>query len=90
MMDSGGFGELQVDYPVEVHFRVIACATAETDAGILAAAEALGLGGCLTPGNESAGGKYHTFNLSLLVESAERMREIDRAFRAVPGVKMVL
>ncbi|MCC5844495.1 MAG: DUF493 domain-containing protein [Verrucomicrobia bacterium] len=89
-MNICGFGDAELEFPVEVHFRVIAFADAGTDAGVRAAAERLGLGGDLTVGNESAGGKYHTFNLTLMVESAERMAEIDRAFRAVPGVKMVL
>jgi putative lipoic acid-binding regulatory protein len=89
-MNFCGFGDAELAFPVEVHFRVIAFADAGTEAEVRAAAEHLGLGGALTPGNVSAGGKYHTFNLTVTVESAERMGEIDRAFRAVPGVKMVL
>jgi len=89
-MNFCGFGDAELAFPVEVHFRVIAFADAGTEAEVQAAAEHLGLGGALTPGNVSAGGTYHTFNLTVTVESAERMGEIDRAFRAVPGVKMVL
>lgn len=89
-MKACGFGDAELDFPVQVHFRIIAFATSETDAAIRLAAEGLGLGEALQVGNESSGGKYHTFNLSLEVESAERMGEIDQTFRAVPGVKMVL
>ena len=89
-MNACGFGDAELEFPVEVHFRIIAFATPETDAAIRAAAEGLGISAALQAGNESSGGKYHTFNLSQVVESAEQMREIDQTFRAVPGVKMVL
>lgn len=89
-MNACAFGDATLNFPVNVHFRIIAFATPETDTAIRAAAATLGVATALTPGNVSANGKYHTFNLTLMIESAGRMREIDRAFRAVPGVKMVL
>jgi putative lipoic acid-binding regulatory protein len=89
-MNFCGFGDAELEFPLEAHFRVIAFSDPQTDAAIREAAENLGLSQGLEAGNESSGGKYHTFNLSVTVESAERLREIDGAFRAVPGVKMVL
>lgn len=85
-----GFGGAELTFPVEVHFRVIAFSDAETEGRIRTAAEGLGLGAALQSGNVSAGGKYQTFQLSAVVEDLPRMQAIDRAFREVPGVKMVL
>ena len=89
-MNACGFGDAELEFPVEVHFRVIAFADAGTETAVRAAAAELGVAEVLAPGNVSAGGKYQTFNLSLMVEDLPRMQEIDRVFRAVPGVKMVL
>lgn len=89
-MNICGFGGEELEFPVEVHFRVIAFADAETGERIRTVAEGLGLGAALQSGNVSAGGKYHTFQLSVVVEDLARMQAIDRAFREVPGVKMVL
>lgn len=42
------------------------------------------------PGHHSTGGKYLTYNVSLVIETLEIMRELDNAFRSVDGVRMVL
>ncbi len=41
-------------------------------------------------GNRSAGGKYITYNIEVLVNSLESMNAIDAALRNIMGVKMVL
>ena len=84
------FGDEEVQFPVEVHFRIVARAEDLVATRVHAAAEQLGLARHLEPGNTSASGKYHSHRLSLEVDSLERMREIDQTFRAVDGVKMVL
>lgn len=84
------FGDEQVEFPVEVHFRIVARAEDPVATRIHAAAEQLGIADHLRPGNLSASGTYHSHQLSLVVHSLERMQEIDRTFRAIDGVKMVL
>lgn len=89
-MSDPVFGDKQIEFPVEVHFRVIALANDATESGVAAAAASLGLAEGMQKGNASQNGKYQTHTLSVVVESKARLHEIDAAFRAVPGVKMVL
>jgi len=89
-MSDPVFGDQQVEFPVEVHFRIVARAETAVTARIHTAADELGVRDLLKPGNASTSGNYHSHQLSLTVESKERMQEIDQTFRAVDGVKMVL
>lgn len=89
-MNQAPFGDKEIEFPVEVHFRVIALANPETEAGVASAARALGVTALMGKGNASQNGKYQTHTLSVEVASHTRLREIDAGFRAVPGVKMVL
>lgn len=84
------FGEEEINYPVEVHFRIVCESSLKTSTYVMVAAEDLGLGDKLKPGNESSGGKYLSYQLSTVVDSADEMNKIDQTFRAVEGVKMVL
>jgi len=89
-MSDPVFGDEKIEFPVEVHFRIVCVSEEQVGRDVRAAAESLGVGDRLKRGNESRGGKYQSYQLSLVVESRERMGEIDRTFRAVDGVKMVL
>lgn len=89
-MSDPVFGDAEIEYPVQVHYRVIAEARDAVRQAVLATAATLGVTDNLTDGHASAGGKYQTYNLSVVVDNHQRMQEIDQAFRAVPGVKMVL
>ena len=44
----------------------------------------------LPAAGRSAKGTYITFDLSMVVESHERMKAMDEAIRAVEGVRMLL
>lgn len=90
MSESCPFGDQEITYPVEVHYRIIAKAELRVDQEVKKTAARLGLSEKLVAGNRSAAGTYRTWNLSVQVESPARMSEIDRRFRAVDGVKMVL
>ena len=89
-MSQPPFGDTELEFPVEVHFRIVCLGSDPVRAAVRATAEGLGLAEQLTRGNSSSGGKYHSFQLSHTVESPEEMQRIDQAFRAVDGVKMVL
>ena len=84
------FGEEEIEFPVEVHFRIVCTSSLELSAQVMAAADELGLADKLQSGNQSSGGKYLSYQLSTVVNSKEEMNKIDQTFRAVEGVKMVL
>jgi len=84
------FGDEKVQFPVEVHFRIVSEASSEVETRVRAAAASLGVGNQLKAGNASSTGKYLSYQLSVVVESEERMQTIDRTFRDVEGVRMVL
>jgi putative lipoic acid-binding regulatory protein len=42
------------------------------------------------PGLKSKKGKYISFEISLIIETHDKMLEIDQAIRSVEGVKMLL
>ena len=89
-MSDPVFGDQQIEFPVEVHFRIVCLASDPVRAAVRATAEGLGLSDNLTSGNTSSGGRYHSFQLSHVVDSVEEMKKIDLAFREIEGVKMVL
>ncbi|MCC5846556.1 MAG: DUF493 domain-containing protein [Verrucomicrobia bacterium] len=89
-MKDNTFGDTEIEFPVTVHFRIICHAEADVSLRVKEAAQSLRLEEHLQDGNTSGGGRYRSYNLSLEVDSLERMQKIDRTFRAVDGVKMVL
>ncbi len=89
-MKDTAFGDTEIEFPVTVHFRIICETGEEVSHRVKDAAHSLELSGHLQAGNTSGGGKYCSYQLSLEVDSLERMQKIDRTFRAVEGVKMVL
>ena len=89
-MSDPVFGDKKVKFPVEVHFRIVSQASPEVDERVRAAADSLGVADKLTAGNASSSGKYLSYQLSVVVESEERITSIDQTFRAVDGVRMVL
>ncbi len=89
-MSDPVFGDEKVQYPVDVHFRIVSQATPEVDQRVREAAASLGVAESLKAGNTSSSGTYLSYQLSVSVESEERMKSIDRTFRNVEGVRMVL
>jgi putative lipoic acid-binding regulatory protein len=77
-------------YPVECHFRIIveqAFAKEDDLKQILSASEVTAP---LAPGSVSSGGKYRSLQVGVRVHGREEMDRLDRAIRAVPGVRMLL
>ncbi len=89
-MTACNLGEEEIEFPVEVHFRIVCVSSMEVSAHVMVAADELGLAEKLLTGNESSSGKYLSYQLSTVVDSKEEMHTIDQTFRAVEGVKMVL
>jgi putative lipoic acid-binding regulatory protein len=82
--------DLPLEFPLEVHFRILCLSEPAVLQAVREAADLLGLSDALREGNHSRGGRYTSFQLSLQVESREELRRIDQTFRQVEGVKMVL
>ncbi len=76
---------------MEIHLRIVAVSGETVFDRLRTTAKALGIAPeRLTEGNRSSNGAYQSYQLSLVVASLARMREVDQAFRGVDGVKMVL
>lgn len=84
------FGGEEIDFPVEVHIRLVCEAGETVFHRVRKAAVELELEDKLQPANQSSGGKYQSYQLSFTAGSPEQLQGIDRTFRAVEGVKMVL
>ena len=77
-------------FPTECHFKIIAHRTDGVANRLNQVLADRTHRARVCPGNESAGGRYLTYNVSLVIETLEIMRELDNAFRSVDGVRMVL
>ena len=77
-------------FPAECHFKIITHEGAGMADRLNAVLIAFDIQEMVAEGNRSAGGKYVTYNVSITIQTIERMREIDAAFRDVDGVRMVL
>ena len=78
----------EIDYPARWGYRLIG---PDTDALRAAVAEVVGERDHeLRPSNTSAGGKYHSFALELVVDDEAQRLGFFEAFRAHPAVVYVL
>ena len=83
--------DLEIEFPTECHFKVIAYDLEGVHKGLNRCLLDLGLPNhAFQPSNKSKNGKYISYETSIVVENHARMTEIDVAIRAVEGVKMVL
>ncbi|MBO7654504.1 MAG: DUF493 family protein [Kiritimatiellae bacterium] len=83
-------GQQAVNYPAEVHFRVIAepelleLEVLETVVGRYRVTRPL------ERSNASSGGRYQAYGVSIEVQSGEELRVLDVELKAVKGVRMVI
>jgi putative lipoic acid-binding regulatory protein len=78
-------------FPAKCHFKVICLDLMGIHKNLNLALVEIGLGDiAFQPGTRSKQGKYISFEVSLMVETHDKMLEIDQAIRAVEGVKMLL
>ena len=82
---------LELEFPVECHFKVIAVDLEGVHKSLNKCLVTLDLADhAFQPSNKSKNGKYISYETSVMVTSHEQMNEIDAALKAVEGVKMVL
>lgn len=89
-MTQDPFGDEKLQFPLECQFRIIAESHDHMHFVIETVLMEIGVKAPLTRQNQSSGGKYQSFLVIVLVESAEHMNKIDSALRNIAGVKMVL
>ena len=77
-------------FPATCHIKIIGENHPDMEANIHDTLRNLNINDPVQAGNESSQRRYITYNMSLLVETAERMDEIDQALCSIPGVKMIL
>ncbi|TLD84082.1 DUF493 domain-containing protein [Helicobacter sp. MIT 11-5569] len=77
----------QIQYPCIWHYRIIGF---DKDTLRLAALENINKEFIHTPGKESSGGKYHSINLEIEVESQEERDLIFQALQKDSRIKFVL
>ncbi len=80
----------EVQYPVEVHHRLIIVRDEYNEDRLRAAIAPYNITASLEQSNESKGGKYISFGFSAMINSRDELYALDAALRAVPGMKMVL
>ena len=77
-------------FPLHCYYKIIAEDIAGMEFIIETTLLELHVKSPLIKGNLSAGGKYATYNVEVLVPSKEKMDAIDAALRNIKGVRMVL
>jgi len=83
--------DLEIEFPTECHFKVIAHDLEGVHKSLNKCLIDLDLPNhAFQPSNKSKNGKYISYETSVIVDCHARMTEIDLAIRAVEGVKMVL
>ena len=82
----------KLEYPVDWHYRIITENAAHPDVvhRIRQVLEDFKVANPLKIGNESAGGKYVSYLVTVTFPDRKFMEDISAAFNAIPGVKMVL
>lgn len=81
--------ELDMIYPAECHFKVIA-RTGKAQSRIENALEKHGVKAPVRLGNTSRTGNYLTFNVTVWVNNRETMQSLDASLRRIEGVVTVL
>ena len=89
-MSDQPFGDAEIEFPAEAHFRLICIASDDVEKHVREIARTLGVEDGLSEGNTSKKGSYQTFQLTVMVESKEHLHSIDAAYRGQDFVKMVL
>ena len=84
------FENEQLRFPLDCHFKVIAEDIQNMAFVIETVLMELKVHSPVVKGNKSANGKYVTYNVTVMVQSQEKINTIDAALRNICGVKMVL
>ena len=84
------FEDEKINFPVDCYFKIITEDIENMQFVIEAVLQKMHVYTPIEPGNKSANGKYMTYNVTVMVQSQEKLNEIDAALRNIKGVRMVL
>jgi putative lipoic acid-binding regulatory protein len=90
MTDSCQLDPANLEFPLDVQYRVIAEDMDNMAFVIETVLMQLGVDAPVARGNKSKNGTYVSFSVNIRVTSREQMNRIDGELRAIAGVKMVL
>ena len=90
MTDSCQLDPANLEFPLDIQYRVIAEDLEKMAFVIETVLMQLGVDAPVVRGNKSKSGTYVSFSVNTRVESREQMNRIDTELRAIAGVKMVL
>lgn len=87
---SRGEPPVEVSYPAEFHFRIIAEAQMAAGSKLREAVAGYRVTAPLTASRQSTAGRYEAFSLSVMIQDRDELNELDAAMKKVPGVRLVL
>lgn len=87
---GGGVAKPVALYPAEVHLRIVVAGDFDNEAALQAALAAHAVVAPLAPASRSRTGRFRTLQVSVCVQGLSELEELDRALRAVSGVRMLL
>ena len=90
MSDSCQLDPANLEFPLEVQYRVIAEDHEKVAFVIETVLMGLGVESPVVRGNKSKSGTYVSYSITTVVNSREEMNRIDGELRTIEGVKMVL
>ncbi len=88
--DGWGTHDPAAIYPAECHFRVIVAGDFAAEAELRQALAASEVTSPLASARHSAGGRFHSLQVTVRVKDRAELVRLDRDLRAVAGVRMVL
>lgn len=80
----------ELEFPLEWHGKIIAHDRADVPAEIGRVLRQFGVEQAATRGNISSGGKYVTYNVSVIFVDRAMMTRVTESLAAIPGVRMVI
>ncbi len=82
--------ELELTFPLDWEYKLIARDNPEMGASIQAALQELGFDTKPVPGKQSKNGKYRTYLVQTRVSDRESLDNLARTLSECPGVKFLL
>ena len=77
-------------YPAEVHFRIVVEGRFAGEAALEAVLAAYAVTAPLAAASRSSTGRFRSLQVSVCVQGLEELTALDRALRAVEGVRLLL
>ena len=87
---GGGAAGQTALYPADVHFRIVVEGDFANEAALQEALAGHDVTTPLSPASRSRTGRFRSLHVSVRVQGLAELEELDRALRAVCGVRLLL